>query len=344
MPIDTVPALIESLRQGHLLEPEQLEEILSTFGPKASEPRALLGELVRRGWLTPFQVNQVSQGKAADLVLGQYVLLERLGEGGMGQVFKARHRLMKRVVALKIIRPDRVQDPAALRRFRQEIQAAARLTHPNIVLAHDADEVDGKHFLTMEYVEGTDLGKLVKQQGPLPVALACDCIRQAALGLQHAHEQGMVHRDIKPSNLLLARPQGSQAGGVVKLMDLGLARLRSDDTKEMTQTGAVMGTADYIAPEQAADASRADVRADIYGLGCTLYFLLAGQPPFPGRHGDGKAFRSLPERAGADRAAASRPPLRPGSRAAADDGEADGGALPDAGRCGPGPGADVPPR
>ena len=279
MPVDSLPALLEDLERRHLLEPEQLEVIRASAGPKLSEPRALLVELVKRGWLTPFQVNQVSQGKIGDLVLGQYLLLERIGEGGMGQVFKARHRLMKRLVALKIIRPDHVADPATLRRFRQEIQAAARLSHPNIVLAHDADEVDGKHFLTMEYVEGTDLGKLVKQQGPLPVATACDYVRQAACGLQHAHEQGMVHRDIKPSNLLFAKGHGPDA---IKLTDLGLARLRMEDANEQTKPGAMLGTADYIAPEQASDASRVDIRADIYSLGCTLYFLLAGQPPFPG--------------------------------------------------------------
>ncbi len=278
---DTLPLLVETLEKGQLLEPEQLEQVRSELGPTFLEPRRLLVELVRRGWLTTFQANQLSKGKGAELVLGQYVLLDQLGEGGMGQVFKARHRLMNRVVALKIIRPDHLANPAALRRFRQEIQAAARVSHPNIVLAHDADEVDGKHFLTMEFVEGTDLGKLVKQQGPLPVRQACDYIRQAALGLQHAHELGMVHRDIKPSNVLVTQTQGRESVGLVKILDLGLARLRKEGSNELTQPGAVMGSADYIAPEQANDAHRADIRADIYGLGCTLYFLLAGEPPFP---------------------------------------------------------------
>jgi formylglycine-generating enzyme required for sulfatase activity/tRNA A-37 threonylcarbamoyl transferase component Bud32 len=287
MPIDTVPGLIEVLRKTRLLEDAQLAEVEQTLQPRCPDPRGLAREILQRSWLTPFQVNQLMQGRAADLVLGQYILLERLGEGGMGQVFKARHRLMNRTVALKLIRNEVITHPQAVRRFRQEIEAAAKLSHPNIVLAHDANEVDGKHFLTMEYVEGTDLAKLIKQQGPLPVEQACDFIRQAALGLQHAHERGLVHRDIKPSNLLLVKAQGAQPARVVKLLDMGLARLRADDdtdsapTHELTKAGTLVGTADYMAPEQAVDSHSADIRADIYSLGCTLYYLLTAQPPFP---------------------------------------------------------------
>jgi formylglycine-generating enzyme required for sulfatase activity/tRNA A-37 threonylcarbamoyl transferase component Bud32 len=287
MPIDTVAALIEALRQSRLLDTPQLTEVEQTLQPRCADARALARELLQRGWATAFQVNQLMQGRAADLVLGQYVLLERLGEGGMGQVFKARHRMMNRTVALKLIRNEVITHPQSVRRFRQEIEAAAKLSHPNIVIAHDANEVDGKHFLTMEYVDGTDLSKLVKQQGPVPADRACDYVRQAALGLQHAHERGLVHRDIKPSNLLLTTPIGTRAGGTIKLLDMGLARLMGDNgsgggpAHELTKAGTLVGTADYMAPEQAVDSHQADIRADIYSLGCTLYYLLTGQPPFP---------------------------------------------------------------
>jgi WD40 repeat protein len=217
----------------------------------------------------------------------RYRVLGLLGSGGMGAVYWAEHRLMERPVALKVIARDLLDDPAAVERFRREVKAAARLSHAHIVQAYDADQAGDLHFLVMEYVEGTDLARLVAERGPLPVARACDYVRQAALGLQHAFEHGMVHRDIKPQNLMLT-PQGQ-----VKVLDFGLARFVREsalagtaggaprDDGAITQTGALMGTADFISPEQAQDAHAADVRADVYSLGCTLYFLLAGHAPFP---------------------------------------------------------------
>ena len=236
---------------------------------------ALTDELLRRGWLTRFQLTEIERGRGKDLVCGQYVLLEGLGEGGMGRVFKARHRRMKRVVALKFIHKHLLTHPLAVQRFYREIEAVARLSHPNIVMAFDADEIDGTHFFVTEYVEGVDLRTLLERDGPLPVARACEAARQAALGLQHAHLRGLVHRDIKPANLLLSRE------GVVKIVDLGLARLTLPDPDDagavnLTRTGELMGTPDYLAPEQIHDFHRADIRADIYSLGCTLYQLLAG--------------------------------------------------------------------
>ena len=286
MPVDTAAGLTDALRRHRLLEPAQLGEVdrLQTNFPSS---RALAGELIRRGWLTPYQVNQLLQGRGRELLLGSYALLERIGEGGMGQVFKARNWKLGQVVALKLIRKQRIDNPDAVRRFQREIRAAAQLDHPNIVRAFDADEVGGTHLLVMEYVQGTDLSKLVKKAGPLPVDQACDYCRQAALGLQHACERGLVHRDIKPQNLLLT------PAGVVKILDMGLARLdrRTDEegSSTMTQEGAVMGTLDYIAPEQAMDSHDVDVRADLYSLGCTLYFLLTGKVPFPG----GEALQKL---------------------------------------------------
>jgi serine/threonine protein kinase len=210
--------------------------------------------------------------------LGQYDLLEKLGEGGMGQVFKARHRLMNRVVALKVIHRKHLDHPGAVDRFRREIRALAQLNHPNIVGAQYADHVGDTHFLVMEFVEGATLARLVRDRGPVPVPLACACVAQAAEALQHAHELGLVHRDVKPANLLLT------PAGQVKLLDLGLARLREDQPagEGLTATGHVLGTPDYMAPEQWDDTHSVDIRADVYSLGCTLYHLLVGRPPFSG--------------------------------------------------------------
>jgi hypothetical protein len=201
-----------------------------------------------------------------------------LGVGGMGMVFKAEHRLMRRAVALKVIHRHLLSRPEAVERFRREVRAAARLAHPNIVTAHDAERAGAAHFLVMEYVEGETLDRVVDRRGPLPMALACDYVRQAALGLQHAFERGMVHRDIKPANLIVT------PAGQVKVLDFGLAQLAQEYQADsgLTPEGAVVGTPGYLAPEQARDPSAADVRADLYGLGCTLYHLLAGRPPFVG--------------------------------------------------------------
>jgi serine/threonine protein kinase/WD40 repeat protein len=281
MSTSTLTAFVALLQKSHLLSAEQLAHVSGELTARFPEAKALARELLRRNWLTAYQINQISHGKTGDLVLGSYVILERLGEGGMGEVFKARHRSMGRTVALKILKKERLVHPDAIRRFHREIQAAARLSHPHIVMAYDADAVGNNHFFVMEYVEGVDLSHLVKKKGPLPVPRACNYILQAALGLQHAHEQGMVHRDIKPHNLLLARD-----GKTVKVLDMGLARLGEPDQDSafsaLTQDGKVIGTPDYIAPEQARNSHTADIRCDIYSLGCTLYYLLSGQVPFPG--------------------------------------------------------------
>jgi Leucine-rich repeat (LRR) protein/tRNA A-37 threonylcarbamoyl transferase component Bud32 len=277
-----VAALLDSLRQCRLLESMQLQEVEGQ-ATRFADAKALAGELIRRGWLTPYQVNQLLHGRGRELLLGSYILLERLGEGGMGQVFKARNWKLGRVVAVKLIRPERLAHPDAVRRFRREVQAAAALSHANIVHAYDADEIGGTHLLVMECVEGAnDLARLVKERGPLPVAQACEYIRQAALGLQHAYKRGLVHRDIKPHNLLLTAD-----GRTVKILDMGLARLDRPDadgekSSTMTQEGAVMGTPDYIAPEQVMGSHDVDIRADLYSLGCTFYQLLTGRVPFPG--------------------------------------------------------------
>ncbi len=208
----------------------------------------------------------------------RYRVLALLGAGGMGAVYKAEHRLMERLVALKVMAARLLGNAAMVERFRREVKAAARLAHPNIVTAHDAEQAGDLHFLVMEYVEGTDLARVVAERGPLPVGEACDYVRQAAMGLQHAHEHGMIHRDIKPHNLMLT-PQGT-----VKMLDFGLARLAGEAGSQPgggTAQGTVLGTVDYMAPEQADDAHQADIRSDIYSLGCTLYHLLSGRPLSP---------------------------------------------------------------
>lgn len=209
-------------------------------------------------------------------VIRDYRLRRRLGRGGMGEVFLAEHTLLKRVAAVKLLAPQLTGQPEALARFKREMAAIGGVGGPHVVLAFDAGEQDGTFYLAMEYIAGLDLSCLVKRFGPLPVADACELIRQAAVGLQSIHEQGLVHRDVKPSNLMLS------AAGVVKILDLGLARFRdgSGAEGELTGTLAFMGTADYIAPEQVRHARRVDIRADLYSLGCTLYKLLAGRAPF----------------------------------------------------------------
>lgn len=294
MAITSTAAFVEALRSANLLEPPQLSALAPASASKA-DPRGLARRLLQHGWLTPFQINQLFQGRAPDLVLGPYVLMERLGEGGMGTVYKARHQKLGRVVALKVIRKDRVADNETLRRFRREIDAVAQLSHPNIVTALDAGEEHGTHYFVMEYVAGISLAAQVKRAGPLAVALAGEYLRQAALGLQHVHEHGLVHRDVKPSNLFV-----TNGGTTLKILDLGLTRLTpeagpSADDATLTQIGRPIGTPDFMAPEQATNAHLADIRADLYSLGCTLYFVLTGTVPFPGGSPVEKLFRHLGE-------------------------------------------------
>ncbi|MCH7726307.1 MAG: serine/threonine protein kinase [Planctomycetes bacterium] len=227
----------------------------------------------------------------ADLgTIRDYQLLAKLGEGGMGTVYKALHTQLQKVVALKVLPAERMNDEQAVQRFRREMEAVGRLSHPNIVGAHDAGEHEGTHYLVMEYVDGVDLSELVRRVGPLLIADACEIIRQAAIGLQHAHEHNLVHRDIKPSNLMLAISDQPSAvsqsaipnpnSAIIKILDLGLARLSNGHHGELTSTGQMMGTIDYMAPEQTGDSRDIDIRADIFGLGATLYKLLCGQAPY----------------------------------------------------------------
>jgi len=297
MVMPSTETFVETLRACELLEAPQLSELRRGAHLTGDDPRPLARQLIHQGWLTPYQINQLLTGHGHELILGHYILLERLGEGGMGQVYKARHQKLGRIVALKVMRKDRMTEPDTIRRFQREVQAIAQLCHPNIVLAFDADEVHGIHFFAMEYFEGIDLNRLVRRLGALPVAKACDYIRQAACGLQHAHERGLVHRDVKPSNLLLTKGHPPEtATALIKILDMGLARLDlpaddSESSQTLTQRGVIIGTADFIAPEQAMNPHGADIRCDLYSLGCTFYFLLTGRVPFAGGTPLEKLFR-----------------------------------------------------
>jgi serine/threonine-protein kinase len=277
--------LLDALRRFSLLDAEKLDELQRKLQGRLLEARAVAHKLVEKGWLTAYQVERLLAGRGNELVLGPYVVIDCLGKGGMGEVVKARHRILGRIDALKTIRSDSLQSEALVQRFLREALAAAHLRHPNVVQVYGADKAGEVHYLAMEYVAGPDLAALVDQQGPLSVASACEYVRQAALGLQHIHDAGLVHRDIKPSNLLL-QPAAPGSIGVVKVLDLGLARFEagaaSDGTGRLTASGAVIGTPDFVAPEQTVDAHSVDSRADLYSLGCTLYFLLTGAVPFPG--------------------------------------------------------------
>ncbi|MBY0229413.1 MAG: serine/threonine protein kinase, partial [Gemmataceae bacterium] len=242
------------------------------------------------GWLTDWQLGHLLEGEWQPLGVGPFQILDRLGAGGISEVFRAWDTLNGRFAALKVLRPELASRPEAVREFRHEAACTAQLAHPNVVKVFDAGQDGSRHYFSMELIDGMDLERFAATVGPLPVEHACDYARQAAQGLQHAHGFGLVHRDIKPANLYLAHPPLGEAPQLphgrkppdptVKIIDWGLAR--SAATVEQPGQGPLVGTADYMAPEQIQDSSLADIRADIYSLGCTLYFLLAGEPVFPG--------------------------------------------------------------
>lgn len=279
MPVDRAPHtdFTNSVVASGLLTDEELADLLSAAN---GDPAQLSSLFTKRG-LTSFQIAALCEGRGATLRVGNYDLLDRLGAGGMGTVFKARHRRMKRIVALKVLATNLSSNPLFVKRFQREVETIASLGHPNIVMAYDADEAEAGHFLVMEFVHGRDLAACIEREGRFSLPRAVECILQSARGLAYAHSQGIIHRDIKPHNLLLDET------GAVKITDLGLARLNHGAGgpaagADVTMAGGAIGTADYMPPEQALDATTIDHRADIYSLGCTLHYLLSGKPPFSG--------------------------------------------------------------
>ncbi len=278
----SVEQLLDLIKRSGLVEKDQLAKIVSDIkssGTRPTEPEDLAQRFIDAGLISRWQADKLMEGRHRGFFLGKYKLLGHLGTGGMSSVYLAEHVLMRRRVAIKVLPPKRVNDSSYLQRFYREARAAAALNHPNIVLAHDVDHDGNNHFLVMEYVEGSDLQVTVKRDGPLDYVQAANYICQAAKGLSHAHTSGLIHRDMKPANLLV------DTRGVVKVLDLGLARFSDEDEGKASLTVAydenVLGTADYLAPEQALNSHEVDHRVDIYSLGCTFYFLLTGHPPFP---------------------------------------------------------------
>ncbi len=265
--------MLEVIRNSGLIPAARLE----TLAEHALDGESLLEELLKAGLLTPWHRDRLQEGKWKGFFLGKYKILQPLGAGAMGSVFLAEHKVMRHRVAIKVLARRLVAKSSNVIRFEREARAAAAVNHPNVVRAYDIDREGDTHYLVMEFVQGENLQKIVQENGPLDPHQAADHVRQIALGLDEAHKNGLVHRDIKPSNLLL------DSAGQVKVLDLGLARMEDETIPSVTlmNDSKLIGTVDYLAPEQARNSHAIDGRADIYSLGCTFYFLLTGSPPFP---------------------------------------------------------------
>jgi serine/threonine-protein kinase len=297
---------LDALRASRLLSPARWEELTRHVQPRFLQLRQLARHLIEEEWLTPYQINQLLLGRGQNLVLGSYVVLDRLGTGSVAQVFKAEHRHMNRLVALKILHENVLVHPRAVHQFYREVEAVGQLSHPNLIHAYDAGPLGESHYLAVEYVNGTDLKRVVKHSGMLSQEQACDFIRQAALGLHHAYEHGLLHHDLRPSNLFVTQqaglsfqtvPDGDSGPFQATASALQSARVKIHNiglTFQLPSFGSGQGldsedqgieawqSLDYLAPERVANLYTTDVRASLYSLGCVFYYLLTGQVPFPG--------------------------------------------------------------
>lgn len=285
MQLESADEVLAALRVSGLYAPDEFDALLRELAP-LGDVRAKMAYLFKRDRLTRYQLGKVLGGRASDLFIGPYVITDRLGAGGMGKVYRGRDASTGRPVALKVVRSALVENPTVRGRYAREVQTASLLNHPNIVAVFDAGESNGRVYMAMEFVDGIDLARMMREFEMLAVPEACEYARQIAFGLDHAHARGFVHRDVKPSNVVVAGerhlPQATEPA-VVKLLDLGLSRaLDPFDmvAPDLTRDHTVVGTPDYMAPEQARDSKGVDGRADLYALGCTLYFLLTGRVPF----------------------------------------------------------------
>jgi eukaryotic-like serine/threonine-protein kinase len=281
-PPTTAVEFVAILKKSNLVKPDRLEAIVKGWQETNQQPEdanKFATKLIQEGVITTFHATNLLKGRYKGFVLGKYRVLQPLGSGGMGTVYLCEHMTIGHRVAIKVLPGKENTDPVSIERFFREARAAAQLNHPNIVRAHDIDRSENYFYLIMDYVEGVGLNDLVQQLGPLDPIRAAHYIAQAAVGLQYIHEMGLIHRDVKPGNLLLDRM------GTIRILDLGLARIQGDDTAKITEkfdNKTILGTADYIAPEQAIESFSVDRRCDIYSLGATFYFLLAGRAPFQG--------------------------------------------------------------
>lgn len=282
VPAITAQTFVDNVLHSELLNQADLDRAFATM-PETDDPMAIARHLLKLNLLTRFQATRLMKGKTDGFFLGQYRIMEEIGRGGMGRVYKAIHQTMGRNVAVKVLAPELTKTERAKQLFQREVRAAAKLNHPNIVTAYDANHAGDRFFLVMEYVDGPNLSSLVKDHGPLSIQQACEFIKQTAIGLAYAHGLGLIHRDIKPANLLVHTPS---TGPQIKILDFGLACMTNTEDPRMIDDSAppqtMLGTADYVSPEQARNHKTVDTRADLYSLGCTFYYLLVGHGPFPG--------------------------------------------------------------
>lgn len=289
---DAFLTFVQTILRSGLCDRDQLQAYIQSLPPgHAGKPEAFAKHLIQLGKLTPFQAKKLLDGAFLGLVLGPYQVLSPIGKGGMGTVYLARDSRNQQLLALKILPPKRArEEDRLLARFQREMEMCRRVAHPHLTQTYDVGVYLNVHYIAMEYIPGQTLYRLVTDQGPLTAPRAARLFAEVALGLDHAHGQGLIHRDLKPSNIMVTPHDHA------KVLDLGLALVQNEMSDDKTITGGqgyVVGTMDYIAPEQVEDASKVDPRSDIYGLGCALYFALTGQPPFPGGNSMQKIMRHL---------------------------------------------------